>query len=128
MQRTLRLIPAQAAPAASAGMLQLPNDADPQTVNLTGVDCIELHFPRFSDGRAFSQAFALRRRCGFQGELRATGDVLVDQLVQMQRSGFTSAVLRSDQDLAHAEHQFALYPQPYQGDAVQAQPLFGASA
>jgi uncharacterized protein (DUF934 family) len=128
MQRTLILIPAQAAPAASPDVLRLTNDIDPLTVALEGVNCIELDFPKFSDGRAFSQAFMLRRRRGFTGDLRATGDVLVDQLVLMQRSGFTSAVLRADQDLVHAERQFALHPVPYQGDAVRPQPLFGVPA
>ena len=56
---------------------------------------IELHFPKFTDGRAFSQAFLLRRRLGFKGDIRATGDVLIDQLVQMQRTGFSSAVLQA---------------------------------
>ena len=57
--------------------------------DLSGISVVELHFPKFSDGRAFSQAFLLRRRLGFTGQIRATGDVLIDQLVQMQRSGFT---------------------------------------
>ena len=65
---------------ASAATLQLPNDLDPATVSLEGVNRIELNFPKFSDGRAFSQAFLLRRRRDFAGELVATGDVLVDQL------------------------------------------------
>ena len=60
-------------------------------LNLDGVERIDLHFPKFTDGRAFSQAFLLRRRLGFKGEIRATGDVLIDQLVQMQRTGFDSA-------------------------------------
>ena len=68
-------------------------------MSLDGVERIDLHFPKFSDGRAFSQAFLLRRRLGFEGDIRATGDVLIDQLVQMQRTGFSSAVLRADQDV-----------------------------
>ena len=88
---------------------------------------IDLHFPKFTDGRAYSQAFLLRRRLGFQGELRATGDVLIDQLVQMQRSGFDSAVLRDDQDAAHAKRQFERFAAFYQGDAVTAQPHFAAT-
>jgi len=55
--------------------LQLTNDVDPSTLTLDGVDRIDLQFPKFTDGRAYSQAFLLRRRLGFQGELRATGDV-----------------------------------------------------
>ena len=105
-------------------VLQLANDADPLDVPLEGVARVELHFPKFTDGRAFSQAHLLRRRRGFRGDIRATGDVLIDQLVQMQRSGFSSAVLRPDQDVAHASRQFDRYPAFYQGDVLEAAPLF----
>jgi uncharacterized protein (DUF934 family) len=108
--------------------LVVPNDADPRSLNLSGVTRIDLHFPKFTDGRAFSQAFLLRRRLGFTGEIRATGDVLIDQLVQMQRSGFDSAVLRADQNPAFAAAQFQRYSQFYQGDAVQVQPAFANEA
>ena len=105
-------------------VLQLANDVDPSTLALDGVARIDLQFPKFTDGRAYSQAFLLRRRLGFQGELRATGDVLIDQLVQMQRSGFDSAVLRADQDAAAAEVQFSRFASFYQGDARTIAPLF----
>lgn len=108
--------------------LQLANDADPRTANLEGIRVVELQFPRFTDGRAFSQAFLIRRRLGFNGEIRATGDVLVDQLLQMQRSGFTQAVLRADQSVEHARTLLALYPAFYQGDAVHPAPRFLAEA
>ena len=126
MHKTLRLIAtiAHSEAAVIDGAVDMANDADPRTLDLTGVARIDLHFPKFSDGRAFSQAFLLRRRIGFQGEIRATGDVLVDQLVQMQRSGFTSAVLRADQDLQVAERLFDQYRTFYQGDAVTAAPRF----
>ncbi|NBX54091.1 MAG: DUF934 domain-containing protein [Betaproteobacteria bacterium] len=104
--------------------LQLPNDADPMAQTLEGVQTIELHFPQFTDGRAFSQALMLRRRCGFKGEIRATGDVLVDQLSQMQRCGFSSAVLRADQSLAKGQELLAHFSGFYQGDVTQPQPLF----
>ncbi|HEY0887000.1 MAG TPA: DUF934 domain-containing protein [Ramlibacter sp.] len=114
------------APASeeTADALRIDNAADPLTCELKGVQRIELHFPKFTDGRAFSQALLLRRRRGFTGDIRATGDVLIDQLVQMQRSGFSSAVLRADQDVAHARRQFDRYPAFYQGDAVDPRPLF----
>jgi uncharacterized protein (DUF934 family) len=105
-------------------VLQLANDVDPSTLALDGVERIDLQFPKFTDGRAYSQAFLLRRRLGFQGELRATGDVLIDQLVQMQRSGFDSAVLRADQDTAAAKMQFSRFASFYQGDARTIAPLF----
>ena len=116
------------APADPRKVLTLANDADPLAVSLDGIDRIELHFPKFTDGRAFSQATLLRRRRAFSGDLRATGDVLIDQLVQMRRSGFSSAVLRADQDLAHALRQFERYPAFYQGDAIDTRPLFRKAA
>jgi uncharacterized protein (DUF934 family) len=106
----------------------LANTEDPRALNLTGVTRIDLHFPKFTDGRAYSQAFLLRRRLGFAGELRATGDVLIDQLVQMERSGFDSAVLRADQNVEFAQRQFDRYRGFYQGDAVTVQPLFARGA
>jgi uncharacterized protein (DUF934 family) len=110
------------------GLLAVANDADPRTLNLHGITRIDLNFPKFTDGRAYSQAFLLRRRLGFQGEIRATGDVLVDQLVQMQRSGFDAAELREDQDAAHAQRQFDRFSAFYQGDAVHAAPHFSRAA
>jgi uncharacterized protein (DUF934 family) len=101
----------------------LANDVDVQTLDLEGLERIDLNFPKFTDGRAFSQAFVLRRR-GFGGDIRAHGDVLIDQLLQMQRSGFSSAVLRDDQDAAHGEKLLTHSKAVYQGDAVTADPKF----
>ena len=125
---TLELISSDAATQTPAGLqvVTLDNDADPSMLALDGVARIELNFPKFTDGRAFSQAYLLRRRLDFKGDIRATGDVLVDQLLQMQRSGFSSAVLRADQNLVHAQRQLAHYDSFYQGDAAQPQPLFAA--
>jgi uncharacterized protein (DUF934 family) len=126
MEFSLRLIEAGATDteASILNVLELPNDADPRQVSLEGVERVDLQFPKFSDGRAFSQAFVLRRRLGFAGEIRATGDVLIDQLVQMQRTGFSSAVLRADQDIGDARRQFDRFARFYQGDAVSVDPLF----
>ena len=114
--------------ATGINAIELANDADPLGLALEGVTRIDLNFPKFSDGRAFSQAFLLRRRLGFTGEIRAVGDVLVDQLAQMERSGFDVAVLRADQRLDVAERVLAAYPGnrvgTYQGDAVDIQPHF----
>jgi len=126
MEFNLRLIEASETDteASILNVLELTNDADPREVSLEGVDRVDLQFPKFSDGRAFSQAFVLRRRLGFTGDIRATGDVLIDQLVQMERTGFSSAVLRADQDLRDAKRQFERYARFYQGDAVRVLPLF----
>jgi len=76
---------------------------------------IVLNFPKFSDGRAYSQARLLRGRYGYQGELRATGNVLRDQLPFMLRCGFDS--FESDQQgfgeaLAHARTLYSVVYQP----------------
>jgi uncharacterized protein (DUF934 family) len=110
--------------AAQVRALALSNDADPRSVDLNGVQRIDLNFPKFTDGRAYSQAFLLRRRLGYTGDIRATGDVLIDQLVQMQRSGFSSAALKPGVDASAAQRQFDRYSAFYQGDAVTPQPLF----
>jgi uncharacterized protein (DUF934 family) len=123
----IRLIAAGAAPEENLNVLVLANDADPLAVALDGVARIELNFPKFTDGRAFSQAHLLRRRRGFTGDIRATGDVLIDQLVQMQRTGFSSAVLKEGKDPADAERQFARYAAFYQGDLVEPRPVFARS-
>ena len=112
-------------PAASnASTLVLANDANALEVNLQGITQIDLHFPAFTDGRAFSQAYLLRRRLKFAGDIRATGDVLIDQLVQMHRTGFTSAVLREGVDPADAQRQFERFRGFYQADAVHTQAPF----
>lgn len=113
---------------ASTGVLEVANDTDLATLvsegALDGIHRIDLNFPKFTDGRAFSQAVLLRRRFGFTGDIRATGDVLIDQLVQMARSGFTSAVLAPGVDPAAADRQFQRYAGFYQGDAQQPLPHF----
>jgi uncharacterized protein (DUF934 family) len=108
------------------GVVTLAADADPQDLSLNGVERIDLHFAKFTDGRAYSQAYLLRRRMGFAGDIRATGDVLVDQVAQLQRSGFSSAVLRADQNLSHATRQFSHFEDFYQGDAAQPAAHFGS--
>jgi uncharacterized protein (DUF934 family) len=132
MTNTINLVAATAIKQGSSGQntLKIANDTDVDgsQAQLSTADAVELHFPKFSDGRAFSQAVQLRRRLGYQGEIRATGDVLIDQLVQMQRTGFSSAVLRDDQDAAHGEKLLAHYAGFYQGDAATPAPKFAAAA
>jgi uncharacterized protein (DUF934 family) len=124
--KTMKLIAADkhVARMERPNILELANDVDPREVSLDGIRRIDLHFPKFTDGRAFSQAYLLRRRLGFAGEIRATGDVLADQLQQMARTGFSAAVLRADQDLSIAERQLDRFDAFYQGDAIQAYPYF----
>ncbi|MFT3819027.1 MAG: DUF934 domain-containing protein [Rubrivivax sp.] len=108
--------------------LRIANDVDLGALAaegaLQGVDRIELDFPKFTDGRAFSQAVLLRRRYRFAGDIRATGDVLIDQLLLMQRSGFTSAVLAAGVNAGAAQRQFERYAAFYQGDVLEPRPHF----
>jgi uncharacterized protein (DUF934 family) len=83
--------------------------------DVSRLDLIVLNFPKFSDGRAYSQARLLRARLGYAGELRATGGVLQDQLPFMLRCGFDS--FESDQKgfgeaLARARALFSVVYQP----------------
>lgn len=61
---------------------------------LQGVSLILVDFPVFSDGRGYSIGRLLRDRLGFEGELRAIGDVLPDQLSYMARCGFDAFALK----------------------------------
>ena len=71
------------------GVLLLPGDElDEITALLDDLTLVALAFPSFSDGRSFSKAELLRSRHGFEGPIRATGQVLIDQLPHMLRLGF----------------------------------------
>ena len=75
--------------------LRLPNTIEPKELagDLDRFALIVLDFPKFTDGRAYSQARLLRTRFRYEGELRADGNVLRDQLLFMRRCGFNSFVV-----------------------------------
>jgi len=78
-------------------------------------DLVALEFPKFTDGRAYSQARLLRERLGFAGELRATGQVLPDQLLFMQRCGFDAFEIAKGAPLEawkRAMESFSVFYQP----------------
>lgn len=80
--------------------VRLPNTADLTTVwpQVADRPLIELDFPAFGDGRAYSQARLLRDRYQFAGEIRARGKAVVrDHMLSMTRAGINSFVLRDDQ-------------------------------
>src|SRR5690242_11506318 len=72
---------------SSAVRLEAGEDARRLLPHLDHIALIEIDFPRFRDGRGYSSAQILRE-AGYTGELRATGDVLVDQIDHMRRCGF----------------------------------------
>ena len=76
------------------------------------------------DGRAYSQAHLLRSRYGFPGEIRAIGEVLVDMLPLLHRTGFDAVVLRADQSREAAERALTFFPGFYQGDVLEHRPRF----
>ena len=86
----------------------MQNDLDQFTV-------IALEFPAFRDGRAYSYARLLRDRYGYTAELRAVGDVLLEQLHFMQRVGFDAFQIDSDNpldDYRTAINEFSAWYQP----------------
>jgi uncharacterized protein (DUF934 family) len=110
--------------------LKLANDADVEDIvaDLPRFALIALHFPKWIDGRAYSQAHLLRARYRFAGEVRATGEVLVDMLPLLQRSGFDAVALRADQSVDAAKRALGFFPAYYQGDVVVTEPRFGRAA
>ncbi len=86
---------------------------------------IAIDFPKFVDGRGYSTASLLRQRYKYQGELRAVGDVLHDQLFYMQRVGFDSYALNDGKNLTYAiAAGFSPFGDAYQASTSQPQPHF----
>jgi len=115
-------------PLAQQGKLGLLLNSD-ETADLIADEAsnfplIAIDFPKFADGRGYSAARLLRERYGFDAELRAVGDVLIDQLFFMQRCGFTSFALRQDQIVEDAIAAFETFSVCYQNDANDQRPLY----
>ncbi|WP_416427781.1 DUF934 domain-containing protein (plasmid) [Pseudomonas sp. App30] len=91
---------------------------------LEALPLIALDFPSFRDGRAYSQAYLLRTRLGWGGELRAIGDVLRDQLSHMRQCGFDSFAVREDKSAEDALKGLAGMSVLYSRSAIEPRPLF----
>ena len=93
-----------------------PNNRDLDDVvpYLDRLALVALVFPSFRDGRAYTQARLLRERHGFEGELRATGQVLRDQFVFMLRAGFDSFDVRKQADAEAFDESARRYSVFYQ--------------
>jgi uncharacterized protein (DUF934 family) len=84
---------------------------------------VALHFPKFRDGRAYSQARLLRESLGFRGTLRATGDVLRDQFTFLVRAGFDSFDVKKPADaaaFAKSVERYSVFYQPSADGRVSA--------
>ena len=106
--------------------VRLPNTANPAELaeDLPKIAGVALEFPKFNDGRAYSQARLLRERHGYVGEIRAVGDVLRDQLFFMARAGFDAFELRADRSLEDALEAFGDFSESYQPAVDQPLPLY----
>lgn len=106
--------------------VRLPNDVEPAEVAplLEDVDRVTIDFPNFKDGRGYSLARLLRERFGYDGELRAVGDVLRDQLQAMRRCGFDSFELKAGKDPEDALEAFTEFDVLYQPAVDEALPLW----
>lgn len=106
------------------GVRLFPDD-DPRDLenDLDRLSLIEVTFPKYADGRGYSQAQLLRRRLGYEGELRAVGDVLRDQALLMVRSGFDAMMLKNT-DLAGFDAALAEFKYAYQTDAIGTTTIF----
>lgn len=91
---------------------------------LPQLDLVALDFPAAKDGRNYSTARLLRERHGYEGELRAVGDVLRDQLFYMHRCGIDSFALREDQDFEAALAGLTVFSQAYQPATDHDVPVF----
>jgi len=105
--------------------VRLSPEDDPHDLadDLDRLELIEVTFPKYVDGRGYSQGQLLRRRLGYEGELRAVGDVLRDQALLMVRSGFDALVL-TNTDEAGFEAALAEYAEIYQADARGSETVF----
>ena len=90
-------------------------DLDDLVPYLDRLAAVALVFPSFRDGRAYSQARLLRERHGYDGEMRAPGQVLRDQFVFMSRAGFDAFEVKKDADadaFAETMKRYSVFYQP----------------
>jgi len=115
---------AQTASGLRAVWISPEDDFENYVPQLLRLDLIAVDFPSFRDGRGYSIATLLRTRYGWNGQLRAIGDVLRDQLNYMRRCGFDAFAVRPDKDIHDAIKSFNHYSVRYQGAVDNPLPLF----
>ncbi len=103
----------------------LHSDGDPADItHRDELPLIAIDFPKFADGRGYSHARLLRERYGYQGELRAVGNVLRDQLFYMLRCGIDSFALQQGKDIEGALEAFDEFSVTYQAAVDEKRPLY----
>lgn len=108
---------------AVAVRIEPGEDARALLPHLDRLCLVEINFPVFGDGRGYSAAQILREH-GYKGELRAVGDVLVDQFVFMRRCGFDSFAPDTPLDKAEVETALSRFPQVYQKTVDSQTPIW----
>ncbi len=108
---------------ATAVRIEPGDDARELLPYLARLALVEVNFPAYTDGRGYSAARILREH-GYTGELRAVGDVLLDQLSHMHRCGFDSFAPNQPIDRAAAERAIATWPQVYQKTVDGRRPIW----
>jgi uncharacterized protein (DUF934 family) len=106
------------------GVLLKSDELPEQIRGLERAPLVAIEFPKFGDGRGYSSARLLRDRLGYQGELRAVGDVLRDQLFYMHRVGIDSFALKAGKDIEGALAAFDDFSVAYQAAVDDPRPLF----
>jgi uncharacterized protein (DUF934 family) len=111
-----RRVAAESTPPLEARVLRLEPGDDPRAAaeRLADFDRVEIHFPKFGDGRGYSIARLLRTRYGFKGELRAVGHITRDLLPFLERVGFDACELRDGEDAHEALAAFGTFSAWYQ--------------
>ncbi len=103
----------------------LGSDQSPDAIESLGsLALVAIDFPKFADGRGYSSARLLRERLGFEGDVRAVGEVLRDQLFYMRRCGITSFALKEGKDIEGAVAALKDFSVTYQAAADDRRPLF----
>ncbi|MXO51288.1 DUF934 domain-containing protein [Erythrobacter gaetbuli] len=108
---------------ASAVRVEPGDDARALIPHLGRLSLVEVNFPAFGDGRGYSSARILRE-AGYEGELRAVGDVLVDQVAYMRRCGFDAFEPDAALDEGDLESALDRWPEVYQPAADARQPIW----
>ena len=108
---------------AAAVRIEPGDDARELLGHLDRLQLVEVNFPAFGDGRGYSAARILRE-AGYEGELRAVGDVLVDQVAYMRRCGFDAFEPEQALDENDLEAALARWPEVYQPAADGRTPIW----
>ena len=122
-----RRVVSETTPSPEQGeVLRLEPTDDPAAAaeRLARVARVEVHFPKFGDGRGFSIGRLLRERYGYQGELRAVGHITRDHLFFLESCGFDAFQLRDGEDPHAALAAFADFSDSYQASPKRPLPLF----